>query len=107
MFSFVFKIVGLTILALALVLAVLDVTRSITASEIVLTPLAQTWATISPSTLDASRQFIVGLGLPWLWDPLVLTLMRLPSWLIFWLVSMLLMWSAQRRDNPYGRFARR
>jgi len=107
MFSFVFKIVGLTVLALALVLAVLDVTRSITASEIVLTPLAQTWSTISPTSLEGARQFIAGLGLPWLWDPVLLTVMRLPSWLLFWFIAMLLMWSGQRRDNPYGRFARR
>ncbi|MEO1397610.1 MAG: hypothetical protein AAFU56_01925 [Pseudomonadota bacterium] len=107
MFSFLFKITGLTVLALALVLAVLDVTRSITASAIVMTPLAETWAAISPTTLDSSRVFITSLGLPWLWDPVVLTIMRLPSWLILWFVSMLLIWSGQRRENPYGRFARR
>ena len=38
-FHFVFKILGLFVLALAVVLAVLDITRSITASEI----LGETW----------------------------------------------------------------
>ncbi|MEL6966598.1 MAG: hypothetical protein AAGM04_04375 [Pseudomonadota bacterium] len=107
MFSFLFRILGLSILALAVVLAVLDVTRSITASAFVLTPLAVTWSELSPASLNSARLFVLSLGLPWLWDPLALALMRLPSWLLFWFFAMVLMWMGRKKDNRYGRFANR
>ncbi len=107
MFSFLFKILGLFTLALALVLAVLDITRSITASEIVLTSLASTWANVSPATLLSSREAVQIWTHPILWDPILLFLLQLPSWLVFWLVAMVFLKLGQRRENPYGRFANR
>jgi len=106
-FSFLFKILGLFTLALALVLAVLDITRSITASEMVLTSLASTWANISPATLEASRDAVQIWTHPVLWDPILLFLLQLPSWLVFWLVAMIFLKLGQKRENPYGRFASR
>lgn len=107
MFHFVFRIVGLFVLALALVLAVLDITRSITASTIILTPLASSWAAVSPQSLLLARDSVSSWVHPFLWDPVIVFLLKLPSWLIFWFVAMVLMWLGQRRENPYGRFASR
>ena len=107
MFSFIFRVAGFFILALSLMLAVLDVTRSLTASALVLTPMAQTWADISPTTLLASKEMITGWALPFLWDPVATTLLVLPSWLFVCLVAMILLKLSQKRGNPYGRFASR
>lgn len=98
---------GLFVLALAVVLAVLDITRSITASEIVLTPLAKTWGTISPQTLLDSRDLVREWAHPYLWDPVVLSILNLPSWLVVWLIAMIFLKLGQRRSAPYGRFASR
>ena len=105
MFHFLFKIIGLFVLALAVVLAVLDITRSITASEIILTPLASSWATVSPKSLLDTRDLVQAWAHPYLWDPVVVTMLKLPSWLVFWLVSMILLRMGQRRQSQYGRFA--
>ena len=107
LFHFVFKILGLFVLALAVVLAVLDITRSITASEITLTPLASTWAAISPATLLAGRDLVQAWTHPYLWDPVLTFVLQLPSWLICWLLAMIFLKLGQRRENPYGRFASR
>ncbi|MEP1208553.1 MAG: hypothetical protein ABJM29_19305 [Rhizobiaceae bacterium] len=107
MFHFLFKIVGLFVLALAVVLAVLDITRSITASDIILTPLASTWATISPQSLVAGRDLVQTWTHPYLWDPVMTFVLQLPSWLVFWLLAMIFLKLGQRRRNPYGRFASR
>lgn len=107
MFYFLFRLIGMFLLAIAVVLAVLDITRSITASAIIMTPLAQAWADTSPTTLLSVRQFIETTLHPLLWDPAALFILKLPSWLVFWFVAMVLLWMGQRRENPYGRFASR
>ena len=107
MFHFVFKILGFFVLALAVVLAVLDITKSITASEVVLTPVAATWAAISPGSLLESRNLVQQWAHPYLWDPVAEFVLQLPSWLVFWLLAMVLLKLGQRRENPYGRFASR
>ncbi len=107
MFGLLFRIIGFCVLALALVLAVLDVTRSITAGTLVLTSLAQWWAVISPETLLSGQQTLSETIHPFLWDPVIVTLLQLPSWLICWVISMLLLWMGQKREARYGRFASR
>ena len=106
-FHFIFKILGLFVLALAVVLAVLDLTRSITASEITLTPLASSWNSVSRDTLLSFKDLVLAWTHPYLWDPVLLFVLQLPSWLVFWLLSMILLKLGQRRENPYGRFASR
>lgn len=107
MFHFVFRVVGLFVLALSLVLAVLDIARSITASELILTPLAKSWAAMSGGSLLATRQAIEGWAHPVVWDPITTSLLSLPSWLVFWFFAMVLLKLGQRRKSPYGRFASR
>ena len=107
MFHFLFRVIGLFALAFALVLAVLDITRSITASAIILTPLGESWASFNPQSLAASKEAVESWVHPILWDPVLLFLLQLPSWLMFWVIAMVLLWLGQKRDNPYGRFASR
>ena len=107
MFHFLFKILGLFVLALAVVLAVLDITRSITASDVILTPLASSWAAVSPQSLLSSRELVQTWAHPYLWDPVLTFVLQLPSWLVFWLLAMIFLKLGQRRENPYGRFASR
>ena len=107
MFHFVFKVFGLITLALSLVLAVLDITRSITASELILTPLAQTWSSFNAKSLADAKTSIEQLIHPFLWDPVLLTVLKLPSWLVLWFLAMVLLKLGQRRETPFGRFASR
>ena len=97
----------MVVLALALVLAVLDITRSITASAIVLTPLADAWVNISPATLLSAKEMIETSLHPVLWDPVIMFILKLPSWLVFWFVAMVFLSLGQRRETRYGRFASR
>ena len=107
MFHFIFRISGLFFLALAVVLMVLDLTRSISASEFVLTPAIQTWQSLSPQTLEASKTAIENWILPFAWDPMLLFILKLPTWAIMWVVAMLLLLFGQKRESPYGRFSDR
>lgn len=107
MFQLLFRMLGFFVLALALVLAILDITRSITAEAIIMTSLASSWISINPETLASSRDAVVTLVHPLLWDPVLTNILALPSWLILWFLSMILLWLGQRREARYGRFASR
>ncbi len=107
MFHFLFRVIGLFVLAFALILAVLDITRSITASAIILTPLYEAWTSVSPQSLQSAQEAVESWVHPILWDPIVLFLLKLPSWLVFWISAMVLLWFGQKRETPYGRFASR
>jgi len=105
LFRFICRFAAMILLALAVVLAVLDITRSITASAPVMTPLMESWSAISPSTLESAGQAVESWGVAFLWDPILLSILKLPSWLVLGLISVLLFWIGQRRASSVGRFA--
>ena len=107
MFQFLFRAAGMFVLALALITAILDPTRSIAASAVVVKPFGAVWGSVLPASLEASRVAVQTYVHPFVWNPLISTLLALPSWLLLWCVAMILLWIGQRRSNPYGRFARR
>ena len=55
MFRFLFRLAATIALAVAVIMAVLDATRTVAASQLVLTPLDTSWLTVSPDTLARCR----------------------------------------------------
>ncbi|EFL87847.1 hypothetical protein [Ahrensia sp. R2A130] len=106
MFSVLLRVVGLAVLAFALVLAVLDLTRSISAAAPVVTPLAELWQTTSAGTFEWLQTTVTGLH-ALLWDPTLLFVLQLPGWIVFFAIAMLMMWSGQPKNDRFGRFASR
>jgi hypothetical protein len=87
MFVFVLRFLGLALIAAMLAAMVVDATKSIAASSLTITSLGQWWFTLDRGSLDQLRQFIQRSIDPyvggWVWDPLVQTLLSLPTWLVF------------------------
>jgi len=54
----VLRVIGTWLLGIALILAVIDGTKSLAANAVVTTPFAELWAMLSPSSLDAVRGFV-------------------------------------------------
>ncbi len=94
----------MVLLALAVLMAVLDITRSIAASSLVTTSLLETWSAINANSLEGARQAVED-WMPVLWDPLLLALLKMPSWLVLGALSIVLFWLGQRRATKLGRFA--
>lgn len=67
----------------AVIAAVLDITRSIADSSIVMTSLGQDWFNWSVDTLNFSQAIIQRYVHPYLWDPIIQTVLQWPSWLVF------------------------
>ena len=83
------RLAGLAFLSVAVIMAVLDATRSVAASSLVFTSLGDSWTWASPASLQATRAFLEQRGDPLLWDPVMTSLIGLPGWLVFLLLAFL------------------
>lgn len=105
MIRFLFRFVGLIGLALGFVLLVYDGTKSIANRTMELTTVEQLWNELYPrSPQDILKPFIAPLS-SWLWDPLTVSVLGAPAWLILAILAAILM-LVGRKKKPligYGR----
>lgn len=102
MFRFLFRILGLLLLAAGFVGAVIDGARSIANSSVLFTPLSEVG-----SRVLGDRYLLIQPGLerhvhPLLWDPVVLNLTRAPAALVAFGLGAILLWLARPRREPIG-----
>jgi hypothetical protein len=100
--KFILRLVGHVFLACALVALVADGSRSIARSEISFQPLGQFWFDLSPETLNLAQAAIQRHISPFLWDPVVQTLLTWPIWAVLFPLGLLLLWlgARRRREQP-------
>ncbi|OQM76132.1 hypothetical protein [Manganibacter manganicus] len=83
MFRFLFRLAAMFALAVSVIMAVLDATRSVAASALVMTPLKTSWLAVSPDTLAATENFMRANVSPYLWDRIVDPVLYLPGFAVF------------------------
>jgi hypothetical protein len=81
MFRLAFRFAGLAAVALAFALLVKDATRSIAGGELALTPLGLDAEILFQAKFAQLQPMLERNVHPLLWDPVALTLLRLPTWL--------------------------
>lgn len=91
MIRFLFRFVGLWILAGAFVALVLDGVRSIASSEIVTTPLGVTWLATSPDSLTRFQSFVEARVSAGVWETLVVPVLGAPLFVVAGVLGLLLM----------------
>ena len=107
MFKSILRLLGLFSLALAVITAVLDVTRTIADSAPVITPLGTDWFNFSPSSLNLSQAIIQRYVHPVLWDPVFVKILLMPSWSVFAVLAALLLWFGKPRERRWqNRFGK-
>lgn len=107
MFQVLIRTIALVVLALAVVLVVLDITRSISASGVVMTAASQTLEALVPGSVAAMADAVSGSLHPTVWRSVLAPILSLPSFLLCFVLALLLFWSAERRTRPLGRFSSR
>lgn len=107
MLSFMARVAGLLFLVIALVTAVMDITKSIAASKLVFTPLFEAWTRIGEASLKAAQASVEAYIHPLLWDPVLVWILQWPSWLIFAILAFVFLALGRRRRRKLGRFTRR
>lgn len=99
------RLASMVLLAIAVIMAVLDATRSIATGAVAMTPLAASWKGISPQSL-AGFENLVRESLPGLfWDPVVVSLLSLPGFAVFGALALLAASAGRRRERGDRRFA--
>ena len=106
MLAFLARALGLVCLAVAVVGAVLDLTRSVAASAPVATPLGESWLAVSPGTRALAEASVREGVAPFVWDGPVTWALALPTWVVFGALAALLLWLGRSRGRDLGRFAR-
>jgi len=101
MFKLIFRLLALLFLVLAAITAILDVTRSIADSTIVMTALGQDWFNFHLSSLNFSQAIIQRYVHPAIWDPGIQTILLLPSWLVFGVLALLFGLIGRRRKKKW------
>lgn len=106
MLRFASRVLATFALAAAVVAAVLDATRSITASQLVLTPLATSWRDSFPAGFERARETVEAAGLSFLWDPILLAVMGLPGFAVFLALAFLFFVLGRRPRHRIGGHTR-
>lgn len=77
------RLLSMVALAVAVIAFVLDATRSIAAEALVTTPLARSWAGLSPATLEAFEASVRNALPDFVWTMAVQPLLQLPGFAFF------------------------
>lgn len=107
MFRFLFRIVGFVLIATGFVALVIDGTRSIAGQRLIATSGAETWRAIHPDSLMAAEKALAARNLVWLWDPVLLNALALPTAAIGLLLGALFMLIGRRNEPQIGVIGRR
>jgi hypothetical protein len=105
MIRFLLRSLGLWILAAGFVFFVYDGTKSIAGDHLYFTTLREFWNAVSATSLPWLQAAIEGHAPQWLWDPVILSVLNAPAWLVFAILGAILMLLG-RKKKPLIGYAR-
>lgn len=96
------RIIGGWFLLAAVIALVYDGTKTLGSGdgEIVMTPLGQHWFNIHAASLNISQAAIERHVAPWLWDPVITSILTTPAW-VHDPGFCLLLYGATAQENRY------
>ncbi|HEX3937462.1 MAG TPA: hypothetical protein VHX43_08145 [Xanthobacteraceae bacterium] len=101
MIRFLFRFIGLCLLATAFVLLVYDGTQSIANHDLIYTDVKYVWAMIDQNSLNAVQAWLKQ-KVAWAWDPYLQKLFDLPAWVVIGIVAILLILLGRKRKPLIG-----
>ena len=101
----VFRLIGLLGLAAAFAALVVDGTASVAANQIVIHPLGDTLAKLSPEGFERAHVFVMA-KVPFLWDPILGSIFLLPTWGVLGVLGLVLTAVTRKPRPPIGHSRR-
>jgi len=105
MIRFLLRLIGLWILAAGFVFFVYDGTKSIAGDHFYITKLRHAWNAINSTSLQLLQPAIERHVAQWLWDPVVLSVLTAPTWVVLAVLGAILMLLG-RKKKPLIGYAR-
>ena len=93
----ILRALGLLFLAAGFVSLVVDGVRTIASASFVMTPLGQAWFDVHPASLNLTQAVIERYTFPFLWDPVFVSVLLLPGWVVFTVIGALIYYLGRRR----------
>ncbi|MBL8570803.1 MAG: hypothetical protein JNK84_17160 [Phreatobacter sp.] len=107
MIRFLFRLIGLVLIAVGFVALVIDGTRSIAGQRLITTSGADSWRAIHPASLGEVEKLLVARDLGWLWDPGLLAVLAMPTAVIGLTLGAMMMLIGRRNEPQVGVIGRR
>jgi hypothetical protein len=101
MLRLMFRFAGILLLAVAFAALIVDGTRSIAAGAAAIAPLGRIVSALFPD-LFAKVHAAIESHAPLLWDPVLVTILLLPAWLVIGVVGVILVALTRRRRAKIG-----
>ena len=105
MIRFLFRFVGLVLLAAGFIFFVYDGAKTLADNVIRVTKVGDVWNQVHSTSLQLLQPAIERHVAVWLWDPVVLSVLTAPTWLVLAIVGSLLM-IIGRKKKPLIGYAR-
>jgi hypothetical protein len=102
MIRFLFRTLGLLFLAAAFVFLVYDGTKSIAANALVYTKVSEMWTLLHAASLQQLQPLVEKNAPPWLWDPVVVTVLNAPTLAAFGIIGAFLVLLGRRKKPMIG-----
>ena len=97
MIRFLVRTVGLLIFAASFIALIADGIQSLAADRIIVTPLGQTWFSFDRDSLNLFQAVVQRHLHPYIWDPIIQTVLLWPTFAVGGTVGLLLMVLGARR----------
>jgi len=105
MIRFLFRFIGLCLLATAFVFFVYDGTKTIANQQLLFFKFSDAWAMIDQNTLLLLQPMIERHAPHWLWDPVTTSILNSPAWLVLAVIAGILILLG-RKKKPLIGYAR-
>ncbi len=96
------RLVGWVLVIIALLLGGGELVSSLQAGEWAPQLLGQLWFEFDSESLNLTQAIVQRYLLPVLWDPVIVTILLWPAWLVFIVPGLLLVLLFRKRNNPYA-----
>ena len=99
------RLLSLIFLVFAVLAGLVDAIQTVSAEQLVLTPLMDMWSLNSPDTLAFVQGLVLQYLPAWIWGSGVVPVLEQPASAVFLALSLLFYLAGYRRAKPAGRFA--
>jgi hypothetical protein len=102
MIRLIVRLIGLVLLAAGFAALIIDGTRSIAGNRLLMTPFSQTVQWVIPTKFPLLQAIVVRDLHPLLWDPVLVSILKLPTSLVLGATGLALLVLARKRARPIG-----
>ena len=98
------RVIGTVLIACAVILLIIDGTKSLGANALVFTPLSDTWTQIHADSLATVKQFLETRLFGPVLETVVTAILSFPGWAVIGVPGLLLAWAGRsRRERVFLR----